>query len=410
MMLWVNPGAGYSWINRFLGGFMALLAGGKVFCGRQHSAIPLSMLLAASAIIKIMKKNRPGSSSALMISLNWIRQRALSIELRFIRYSSFLERIPLLRYLHRNVTADIEILSREDNIAIGLRIKFITPYLNLPVEVEKAQIGYEDKDRRFIPTAFRFFDWHSWMHIEGQIDWEGARPVNVKGRKTEVITGLVYKISDISVPAENYGLRLAEGVDGTARILWGGEIERMKFEPVYWMLEPTDTKYHVVAIYDNDLMALIVSLSLIGSGNKLVYSKSIEQLEEWIAFKLGRKNPEKTTLEFLRYVRKWGPLRMAPLFFGLKEILERLQIPDQERILFEFYADNCGVGDNRHGRLLAVNMLAAVGTEKVRVALTEIYNHTKNQDIQPEELELIQNAICSVDHKLQEDKRGTSTC
>jgi hypothetical protein len=35
---------------------MAPLAGGKVFCGRQHSAIPLSMLLAASAIIKKMEK------------------------------------------------------------------------------------------------------------------------------------------------------------------------------------------------------------------------------------------------------------------------------------------------------------------------------------------------------------------
>ena len=344
-----------------------------------------------------------------MIASNWFQQRALSLELRFIRCSSFLERIPLLRYLHRNVTANIEILSREENIAIGLRIKFITPYLSLPVAVERTQIGYEDKARRFTPTAFRFFDWHSWVHIEGKIDWEGARTVNVKGTKTEVITGFVYKISDISVPAENYGLRLAEGVDGTARILWGGKIERMKFEPVYWMLEPTDTKHHVVAIYDNDLMALIVSLSSIGSGNKLVYSKVIGQLEEWIAFKLGRKNPEKTTLKFLRYVRDWGPLRMEPLFYGLKEVLERLRIPDQERICFEFYADNCGVGDNRFGRLLAVNVLEALGTEKARVALTGIYNFSKNQDIQPEELELIQRAMSAVAHKLQEDKRGTST-
>jgi hypothetical protein len=308
--------------------------------------------------------------------------------------------------LHRNVTADLEILSREENISIGLRIKFITPYLNLPVAVEKTQIGYEDKDRRFTPTAFRFFDWHSWTHIEGKIDWEGARPVNVKGTRTEVITGFVYKISDMSVPAENYGLRLAEGVDGAARILWGGEIKRMKFEPVYWMLEPRDTKYHVVAIYDNDLMVLIVSLSSIGSGNKLVYSKSIRQLEDWIAFKLGRKHPEKIALEFLRYVRDWGPLRMEPLFYGLREVLERLHIPDQERIHFEFYADNSGVVDNRYGRLLAVNMLKAVGTEKARVALNAIHDYTKNQNIQPEELELIQRAISAVDKNLQADKRG----
>jgi hypothetical protein len=308
--------------------------------------------------------------------------------------------------MHRNITADLEILSREENISIGLRVKFITPYLNLPVAVEQTQIGYKDKDRRFTPAAFRFFDWHSWMHIEGKISWEGARPVDVKGTRTEVITGFVYKISDMSVPAENYGLRLAEGVDGAARILCSGEIKRMKFEPVYWMLEPRDTKYHVVAIYDNDLMVLIVSLSSIGSGNKLVYNKSIRQLEDWIAFKLGRKHPEKIALELLRYVRDWGPLRMDPLFYGLKEVLERLHVPDQERIHFEFYADNSGVVDNRHGRLLAVNMLKAVGTEKARVALNAIYDYTKNQNIQPEELDLIQGAISGVDKNLQEDNRG----
>jgi len=335
-----------------------------------------------------------------MIFSDWIRQCASSLELRFIRCSAFLERIPLLRYLHRNVTADLEILSREENISIGLRIRFITPYLNLPVAVEKMQIGYEDKDRRFTPTAFRFFDWHSWRHIEGKIEWEGARPVNVKGTRTEAITGFVYKTSDMSVPAENYGLRLAEGVDGTARILWGGGIKRMKFEPVYWMLEPRDSHYHVVAIYDNDLMVLIVSLSSIGSGNKSVYSQSIRQLEDWIAFKLGRKHPEKIALDFLRYVRDWGPLRMEPLFYGLREVLERLHISDQERIHFEFYADNSGVADNRYGRLLAVNMLKAVGTEKARVALNAIYDFTKNQNIQPEELERIQRAISAVDKNL----------
>ena len=173
----------------------------------------------------------------------------------------------------------------------------------------------------------------------------------------------------------------------------------MKFEPVYWMLEPTDTKHKVVAIYDNELMALIVSLSSIGSGNKLVYDQAIGQLEEWIAFKLGRRHPEKTALAFLRYVRDWGPLRLAPLFHGLKEVLERLQIPDLEKIYFEYYADNCGVGDNRFGRLLAVNMLKVMGTRKARVALIEIYKLSRNQDIQPEELKLIKKAIRAVAHK-----------
>lgn len=334
-----------------------------------------------------------------MICSNWIQQRALSLELRFIRRSSFLEKIPLLRYLHRNVTADIDIFGREQQLALGLRVRFVSPYLNLPVTVEKTQIGFEDEDCRFTPTAFRFFDWHSWVHIKGKIDWEGARTIDVKGRQTEVITGFVYKISDISVVAEHCGLRLAEGVDGTARTLVGGEIKRMKFEPVYWMIEPTDTKHHVAAIYDNDLMVLIVSLSSIGSGNKLVYDQAIGQLEEWIAVKLGTRNPERTTLAFLRYVRDWGPLRMQPLFYGLKEVLERLQITDQERYYFEYYADNCGVGDNRFGRLLAVNMLEAMGTRKARVALLEIYKFSKNQDIQPEELTHIKTAIRTIAHE-----------
>lgn len=328
-----------------------------------------------------------------MISSDWFRQRALSLELRFIRWSSFLERIPLLRHLHRNATADIDIFGHDQHIAIGLRVKFVSPYLNLPVAVEKTQIGYEDEDRGFTPTAFRFFDWHSWAHINGKIDWEGAHTVDVNGKQTEVITGFVYRISDISVVAEHYGLRLAEGVDGTVRTLVGGKIKRMKFEPVYWMIEPTDTKHRVVSIYDNDLMALIVSLSSIGSGNTLVYDQAIRQLEEWITFKLGTRNPERTTLVFLKYVRDWGPLRMQPLFYGLKEVLERLQITDQERIYFDYYADNCGVGDNRFGRLLAVHMLEAMGTRKARVALLEIYKFSKNQDIPPEELKHIKIAI-----------------
>jgi hypothetical protein len=90
---------------------------------------------------------------------------------------------------------------------------------------------------------------------------------------------------------------------------------------------------------------------------------------------------------------------MEPLFYGLKEVLDRLQIPDLEKIYFEYYADNCGVGDNRYGRLLAVNMLEVMGTRKARVALLEIYKLSKNQDIQPEELKLIKKAIRGVAHK-----------
>jgi hypothetical protein len=51
-------------------------------------------------------------------------------------------------------------------------------------------------------------------------------------------------------------------------------------------------------------------------------------------------------------------------------------------------------------------MLKAVGTEKARVALNAIHDYTKNQNIPPEELELIQRAISAVEKNLQEDNRG----
>lgn len=322
-----------------------------------------------------------------------LRRRLLAVELRCSRRLSFLKGIPLLRHLHRGVTASIEMLDPKEHIAIWFRIKFLSPYLHLPVAVEKTQVGYSDKHDKFTPTAFRFFDWHSWNHIEGIIAWEGAHKVIVKNTSVEVITGFVYSISDMAVRAENYGLRLAEGVDGTVRIAGSSEIERLNFEPGYWMLEPSGSKCDVVAIHDNDLMILIVSLSSIGSGNPRVYEKSIKQLEDWIAFKLHSKNPERLALELLRYVRDWGPLRMQPLFPGLADVLQRLHIPNQEKILYDFYADNFGVLDNRHGRLLAISMLQALGTEKAQSALNSMYDYSKNREIQPSELRHIQKAI-----------------
>jgi hypothetical protein len=336
---------------------------------------------------------------------DWIRQRAVSLELLLIRYTSFLETIPLLRHLHRNITAGIELLGRGRDIAAGVRVQFKTPYLHLPLEVDKTQIGHEDRDRIFRAAAFRFFDWHTWTHIEGEIDWIGARTVDIKGKHVEVITGFVYTIGDRHPPIEHIGLRLAEGVEGTARILRGREIKRMRFEPVNWMLIPDDDQRNVIAIRDMELMTLIVSLSVIGGGNQQVYAKAIDRLEEWIRFTLGSKSPEKITLEFLRLVRDWGPLRMEPLFYGLKEVLERLRIPDQEKILFEFYADNWGVWDNRHGRLLAVKMLEALGTEKARLVLNAIHNYAKHREVKTEELELIQGAIRTVSTKLREGER-----
>jgi hypothetical protein len=183
----------------------------------------------------------------------------------------------------------------------------------------------------------------------------------------------------------------------------------VKFEPGYWMLEPRDSNYDVVAIYDHDLMVLIVSLSSIGSGNQRVYAKSMQQLEDWIAFNLRRKSPERLALELLRYVRDWGPLRMEPLFHGLVEMLERLRIPNREKIHFDFYADNFGMMDNRNGRLLAVSMLQALGNEKAHVALKAIYDYSKNRKIQRAELKRIRQAISAVGNGLHEHNKLART-
>ena len=164
-----------------------------------------------------------------MIPRDWVRKWALFLEIRCIQYSSFLEKIPVFRKLHRNITADVEILSwRRDSLA-EICVRFRTPYLGLPVAIEKIQIGFNDEDRRFYPSAFRFFDWHSWKHISGEMEWIGEHRVVVKGRSVEFITGFIYRAEDPSAPTEHFGLRLAEGVEGVARVLCCRDINRMKF-------------------------------------------------------------------------------------------------------------------------------------------------------------------------------------
>jgi hypothetical protein len=294
------------------------------------------------------------------------------------------------------------VLGQEKKCGVRFSVEFKTPYLRFPVEIEKAQIGFENEKCRFRPEAFRLFDWQSWVHIEGDIDWQGEREVNLKGEKKVFITGFSYRVHAIPSAIGNLGIRLAEGVEGYARVLWLHDLRRMKFDPVYWMLEPTGSSYNVVAIKDHNLMVLIVSLSEIGSGNRRVHDKSVLRLVKWVATEMSNLNPEKSLLKFLRVVRDWGPLAMEPLFHGLKGVLERLQIANQERIIFDFYADNWGLRDNRQGRLLAVKMLEALATEKARFALDEILALVRNQRIQPKERELIHRAIRTVAQKLSE--------
>jgi hypothetical protein len=304
--------------------------------------------------------------------------------------------------LHRNITADVRVIGQEKNHGTGFNVEFRTPYLHLPVEIEKAQIGFENETYRFRPEAFRLFDWQSWVHIEGEIDWLGQRTVNLKGKSVDLITGFRYRVHDVPSAIENLGIRLAEGVEGYIRVLWRCDIRRMRFDPVYWLLEPKDSSYKVVAIRDHELMVLVVSLSEIGSGNMQIYDRAIRRLEGWATTEMGKLKPEKALLKFLRVIRDWGPLAMEPLFLGLREVLERLQIANQERIIFDFYADNWGLRDNPRGRVLAVKILEALATKKARFALEEILALVRNQEIPPKERELIHKAIRIVALKLSE--------
>ena len=96
----------------------------------------------------------------------------------------------------------------------------------------------------------------------------------------------------------------------------GGELVEYRFEPGYWMLEPAQAGYNIVAIADTELMVLIVSLSEIGSGNQRLYASAMQHLQQWVRFKLKGKSKEQTLIAFLKYVRDWGPLGMDPLFRG----------------------------------------------------------------------------------------------
>lgn len=178
-------------------------------------------------------------------------------------------------------------------------------------------------------------------------------------------------------------------------------IVRVKFAPLYWMIEPKNSSHNVVAIKDTELAMLIVSLSEIGSGNRQVYSKAVERLEEWVTLKSQRKGTEQALLVFLMSIRDWGPLGMEPLYGGLKEVMERLPLPDKERVLFDFYADNWGVRNNWNGRLLTVKTLQALSTEKALFTLTAISKYMKNQAVSPEELVVIQAAVDAIGKKLR---------
>jgi hypothetical protein len=327
-----------------------------------------------------------------MPSSHSIRQQLVFFELAFICRTAFFKRIPVLRRLHRGVTADITVIEAQHDGA-EIRIDFRSPYFGLPVSVDAAQIGAIDPRQRLQPAAFRFFDWQTWSHIDGTVDWRGERSVQVKGDDVDFITGFEYRIPKLRRLAGNLGLRLAEGIEATVRIACGMKVARVPFEPAYWLLEATADGFRPVPIQSNKLMGLIVALFDLGSDEPAVSANAVDRLQQWAELNLDSKKPFRRVSLLLRYIRDWGPLGRKPMFAGVVLVLQRLQVQEPARHLFDFFADNWGVRNNPSGRLLAVRLLEALADERSQRALLAILELVNNQDIAPRELDRLHAAI-----------------
>lgn len=329
----------------------------------------------------------------------WLTQ----LELRYVSRSSVLKKRRWLALFRRKITADLSLTSADENSGIQLKIDFRTPYFHLPVAVLKSQIGQTNSDQRLEPSSFRCFDWHSWAHLDGTVQWYGESFASVDGVERESINGFGYRVAHIPAEAENLGIRVAEGIDGTIRVLAGGKLLQLGFDPGYWMLEPGHAGFKVVPISDPELMVLIVSLSEIGSGSQRRYANAVRHLTQWTMLKLGGKSKQQMLLKLLRYVRDWGPLRMEPLFPGLVDVLKQLDLEGQEQVIFEFYADHWGVHGNWQGRLLAVKLLQTLATSRAASALNAIFDYVKNRDMEAEEIDVIRQALGSLIKKNETD-------
>jgi len=236
------------------------------------------------------------------MSAHWVRC-LLPLELLLIRRISFLRRIPLLRRLHRQSTAWLTLLCDVPGKRSALRLDFEIPYLHLPLEVDRNQIGFEDAGSGFKPAAFRFFNWRSWAHIAGNVQWYGELAAILYGKKVTLITGFSYRPTAEPERIGNLGPRVAEGVAGTLRVLTEGAMQSVGFEPGYWLLEPGMEGCRVVPIRDHEPMVGLVSLSEIGSGNRELRERAIDHLLQWVRFRLGRENPEIAMFLLLQKVR-----------------------------------------------------------------------------------------------------------
>ncbi len=328
-----------------------------------------------------------------MDSAHPVRDAIVWLELLFVCHAAFLRRIPLLRLMYRTVTAEPRILASPDRLATEICIDFHSPYFHLPVSVDKSQIGQVDSCQLLKPAAFRLFEWQTWVHINGNVEWHGERHVHNKEQQLDFVTGFSYRISELPEGGGNLGLRLAEGVEGEVRIACGKTISRVSFEPVFWLLEATDHGFRPVPIKTNKLTGLIVSLFDMGSGNPTVMGKAVADLCQWAEYNIGHEKPFTGTRKLLVNIRDWGPLEMEPLYQGIKEVFKLLEVADLERELFDFVADNWGIRNNRNGRILAVKLLAALNTNQAKAALHAVYELVRFGGIDEEELELIRMSL-----------------
>jgi hypothetical protein len=328
-----------------------------------------------------------------------IRTLLLTLEMQLVCCAAFLKRIPMLRSLHRNVTADLIILAPREGQPMAFTVDFRSPYFHLPVPLEKAQIGKIDTDGGFHPASFRFFDWQTWTHIDGVVEWHGEHRVQAAGEEVDFITGFSYRVAELPAVAGNLGLRLVEGVEGMVRVSCGVRIARLRFDPVCWLLEETGPTFRPLQIKNTKLMGLIVPLFDLGRGDPQVFDAAVDRLQSWAELYLDDRKPFRSELRLLRYLTRWAPLRMDPMFGGVGLVLERLQVPDIERQLYDFFVDNRGVRGDRNARVLAVRLLEALATERAKAALKAINELVRNQGITADELDLVRASTGETESK-----------
>lgn len=298
----------------------------------------------------------------------------------------------------RRLTADVSILDDKQTQGLRFQVSFRTPYLRQPIAVERDQIGTLRTDGGFEPGAFRLFDWHSWDHIDGHVEWLGTLQKEIDGEVRTFVTGFRYRSVALPAHTENLGLRLAEGIEGTARVLLGNVVERLGFEPSYWMLEREAKGYRMVAIVKPELMVAVVSLADLGSSNAATRAEALDRLEGWVNHTFGGMRPERRLVQLLQCVRDWGALGQPRLFSGLRQLLERLGLAGHEQALFEFFADHWGVRDNWHGRLVVIRLLEAQGTEGARLVMSTIHDYVQNREIPAHEMALIRSVLHGLEH------------